>query len=262
MGIVGETGHTSSMATAAMSGRKRAKQQHALVDVFTTYTTPIVPHLLDYSAVFDDYVMDRLELAKATLGLVHTYRTLQELLDELEQRYHVKVQQDVLCAQEELEALLSPTLYQLVPDATVLPPYTSSVISAEDLMMEAMLSRDDDDDENETNVDGFDDNDSGGRGKGTEGTSIGRNGIDEVNKAISRRARTLEGGSKHVNTAEAEDVLSDAILSREVASNCNNRNVTNGTSTVIAQQDILSADHDLAEESAALLEAMMNDRID
>lgn len=35
-----------------------------LMDVFTANSSPVIPHLLDYSAVFEDSVMDRLDAVK------------------------------------------------------------------------------------------------------------------------------------------------------------------------------------------------------
>ncbi|PWV10749.1 hypothetical protein C3747_66g82 [Trypanosoma cruzi] len=108
-------------------------------DVFAAPPTPVVPYLLDLSAVFEDDVIDRLRALQETLGISKDFRTLNDLLDELESAHQVNVHQDVVASQEELESLLSPTLMQLVPDATVLPAYRAEVVSPDTLLMDLLV---------------------------------------------------------------------------------------------------------------------------
>nr|CCC49754.1 conserved hypothetical protein, fragment [Trypanosoma vivax Y486] len=114
-------------------------------DVFSTPPTPVVPYFLDLGAVFEDSVMDRLRTLQEMLGITKEFRTLNDLLDELEGTHNVRVHQDVIASQAELESLLSSTLMQLVPDATVLPPYAAEAVAPESLLFNVL--REDDDDE-------------------------------------------------------------------------------------------------------------------
>lgn len=115
-------------------------------DVFAPPPASVVPYFLDLSAVFEDNVIDRLRALQETLDIGKEFRTLNDLLDELESAHNVHVHQDVVASQEELESLLSTTLMQLVPDATVLPAYTAEVISPDTLLMDLLV----DDEEEES----------------------------------------------------------------------------------------------------------------
>ncbi|CBH13456.1 hypothetical protein, conserved [Trypanosoma brucei gambiense DAL972] len=107
-------------------------------EMFTATPVPIVPYFLDLSAVFEDSVIDRLRVLQEILGIDKEFRTLNDILDELESVYHVHVHQDVVASQAELESLLSSTLMQLVPDATVLPPYRAEVLPPNALMVDIL----------------------------------------------------------------------------------------------------------------------------
>ncbi|KEG07732.1 hypothetical protein DQ04_08951000 [Trypanosoma grayi] len=186
------SGSTSSSSSgnsgAAVAGG--AASPVAAEDVFAAPPSPVVPYFLDMSAVFEDDVIDRLRALQETLGISKEYRTLNDLLDELESTHRVYVHQDVVASQGELESLLSTTLMQLVPDATVLRAYTPEVVSPDTLLMDLL----EDDEEEE----GF-------RG------------------------------------AEVEEMRRDVALTREVATT----------------ESFADAEH--VQESAELLEALLND---
>ncbi|RNF10918.1 uncharacterized protein Tco025E_06717 [Trypanosoma conorhini] len=163
----------------------------AVDDVFAAPPSPVVPYLLDLSAVFEDDVIDRLRALQETLGIGKEFRTLNDLLDELESAHQVTVHQDVVASQEELESLLSTTLTQLVPDATVLPAYTAEVVSPDTLLMDLL--------------------------------------VDEEEESF--------------RGAEVEEVRSDAVLAKEAAT----------------PESYADAEH--VQESAELLEALLNDSL-
>ncbi|ORC86896.1 uncharacterized protein TM35_000251920 [Trypanosoma theileri] len=123
MNAVSGVGSSSSMATD---------------DVFASPPTSVVPYFLDLSAVFEDDVIDRLRALQDVLGISKEFRTLNDLLDELESAHHVYVHQDVVASSQELESLLSTTLTQLVPDATVLPAYAAELVSPDALLLDLL----------------------------------------------------------------------------------------------------------------------------
>ncbi|KAH9598345.1 hypothetical protein LSM04_003397 [Trypanosoma melophagium] len=107
-------------------------------DIFASPPIPVVPYFLDLSAVFEDDVIDRLRALQDVLGISKEFRTLNDLLDELESAHHVYVHQDVVASPQELESLLSTTLTQLVPDATVLPAYAAELVSPDALLLDLL----------------------------------------------------------------------------------------------------------------------------
>ncbi|KAG5506307.1 hypothetical protein JIQ42_07925 [Leishmania sp. Namibia] len=197
------------------------------VDVFNTATAPTVPYYLDYDAVFEDDVMDRLRELQRALGITKDFRTLSELINEIERTHRVRVLHDVVATPEEVESLFSPTLLQLVPDSTVLPAYTSAVVSAADLMVQAM-------------------NCGAGARRTSDVAADEDDDADYVNM----------GEEDVVPGAELDDLASDARLLRDASAG---KSAAGG----IGPSDSLHvADGDLVHESAALLEAMMNDELD
>ncbi|KPA76012.1 putative mitochondrial hypothetical protein [Leptomonas pyrrhocoris] len=245
---------------AAVSPSSAASTAGGLsVDVFNNSTALTVPFYLDYGAVFEDHVLDRLRALQQTLGITKDFRTLSELIDELERTHRVRVTQDVVSTPEEVESLFSPTLLQLVPDATVLPAYTSAVVSAEELMMQAMKGR--------SSSSGKASGSSIGSGNGGVGTSAtgGAAAAALVNGASRHSAEESmslniddddddDDDADYVNLgeeevipgAELDDVASDVRLSRDGSS----------------KNDLRVADHEHLHESAELLEAIMNDNLD
>lgn len=182
------------------------------------------PYFIDIHAVFPDSIRDRLRLNQEPLGITTEFRTLSDLLDQLASRFHVRAQHEVMSSHAELESLFSPTLLQLVPDATVLPPYTSAVVTAEDLMLEAMRSQ----------------------GTGAVHTTATMGGDEDDEDEADGLADGVTRG------AEVEDVNSERLVLSDVASSA-----AGGMS-----HDLLLADHEHIHESAELLEAMLNDQLD
>ncbi|KAG5510313.1 hypothetical protein JKF63_07641 [Porcisia hertigi] len=196
------------------------------VDAFDPATAPSVPYYLDYGAVFEDHVMDRLRELQQSLAVTRDFRTLNELIDAIERTHRVRVLQDVAATPEELESLLSPTLLQLVPDSTVLPAYTSAVVSAADLMVQAM-SR-------------------GAGGRRVSNIAVGEEEDDDDADYVNMGEEEVTPG------AELDDLANDARLSRDPA----------GGGGIGSSEVLHVADGDYVHESAALLEAMMNDGLD
>jgi hypothetical protein len=209
------------------------------VDVFNSVAgaAATVPYFLDYDAIFDDHVMDRLRELQQSLGITRDFRTLNELIDEIACAHRVRVTQDVVSTPEEVESLFSPTLLQLVPDATVLPPYTSAVVSAAELMMQAMK-----------------------QGGGAAAAKVGTTGAgaaaatDSLNLSLDDDddddADYINLGEEEVTPgAELDDVASDVRLSRE-------------GSRGDGKNKLFAADDEHLHESAELLEAIMNDNLD
>ncbi|KAG5484217.1 hypothetical protein CUR178_07373 [Leishmania enriettii] len=216
----GHTGAYARRRSAAVAGG-------VSVDVFNTATAPTVPYYLDYDAVFEDDVMDRLRELQRALGITKDFRTLSELINEIEHSHRVRVLNDVVATPEEVESLFSPTLLQLVPDSTVLPAYTSAVVSAADLMVQAM-----------------------NRGAGA------RRALDVAVDEDDDADYVNMGEEDVVPGAELDDLASDARLLRDASAG---KSAAGG----IGPSDSLHvADGDLVHESAALLEAMMNDELD
>ena len=256
-GGAGGGGGGASAAAAASSSSLASRTAHAMsagglsVDVFNmNATAPNVPYYLDYSAIFEDHVMDRLRALQQALGITKDFRTLNELIDEIERTHRVRVMQDVVSTPEEVESLFSPTLLQLVPDATVLPAYTSAVVSATELMMLAMKGG------SGNGSGGGSSSSSGGGGGGAAAALAGasaarRAGDDGINLSIDDDddddADYVNLGEEEVAPgAELDDVASDVRLARSAS----------------GRGDPLMADHEYLHESAELLEAMMNDNLD
>ncbi|CBZ24397.1 conserved hypothetical protein [Leishmania mexicana MHOM/GT/2001/U1103] len=199
------------------------------VDVFNPVAAPTVPYYLDYDAVFEDHVIDRLRELQQSLGITKDFRTLTELIDEIEHTHRVRVLQSVVSTPEEVESLFSPTLLQLVPDSTVLPAYTSAVASATDLMVQAMS-----------------------RGAAGRRASDAAADVDDDDDADYVNI----GEEDVVPGAELDDLASEARLLRDAAAG---KSTAGGISP---SPDLNAADGDYVHESAALLEAMMNDEVD
>ncbi|KAG5510727.1 hypothetical protein GH5_06951 [Leishmania sp. Ghana 2012 LV757] len=222
-------GNGSSGSHTGVYARRRgaAVAGGVSVDVFNTATAPTVPYYLDYDAVFEDDVMDRLRELQRALSITKDFRTLSELINEIERTHRVRVLHDVVATPEEVESLFSPTLLQLVPDSTVLPAYTSAVVSAADLMVQAM-------------------NRGAGARRASDVAADEDDDADYVNM----------GEDDVVPGAELDDLASDARLLRDASAG---KSAAGG----IGPSDSLHvADGDLVHESAALLEAMMNDELD
>ncbi|CBZ32204.1 hypothetical protein, conserved [Leishmania donovani] len=199
------------------------------VDVFNPVAAPTVPYCLDYDAVFEDHVIDRLRELQQSLGITKDFRTLSELIDEIEHTHRVRVLQNVVSTPEEVESLFSPTLLQLVPDSTVLPAYTSAVVSATDLMVQAM-SR-------------------GAGGRKASGVAADVDDDDDADYVNIGEEDIVPG-------AELDDLASEARLLRDAVAG---KSTAGGISP---SEDLNAADGDYVHESAALLEAMMNDELD
>ncbi|KAG5484999.1 hypothetical protein LSCM1_07079 [Leishmania martiniquensis] len=227
------SGNGSSGGHASVYARRRgdAMAGGVSVDVFNPVTVSTVPYYLDHDAVFEDHVMDRLRELQRALGITKDFRTLSELMSEIELAHRVRVLHDVLSTPEEVESLFSPTLLQLVPDSTVLPAYTSAVVSAADLMAQAMR-----------------------RGRG------GRRASDAAADEDDDDADYVNMGEEDVVPgAELDDLASDARLVRDTTAMAH-ANAGKSAAGGMDPSDSLSvADGDLVHESAALLEAMMND---
>ncbi|KPI87599.1 hypothetical protein ABL78_3308 [Leptomonas seymouri] len=232
------------------------------VDVFNSLAAPTVPYYLDYEAVFEDHVMDRLRELQQALGITKDFRTLKDLLNEIEQTHRVRVMQDIVSTPEEVESLFSPTLLQLVPDATVLPPYTSAVVSAAELMMQAMKGSNSSAVGNRSTL--ASSSSSGGAGASAALAGGGVGGAAALASGVSRRgaddSATFSidddddddadyvnlGEEEVVPGAELDDVASDVRLSRDAST----------------RNELFVADHEHLHESAELLEAILNDNLD
>ncbi|CAM37292.1 conserved hypothetical protein [Leishmania braziliensis MHOM/BR/75/M2904] len=198
------------------------------VDVFNPAAAPTVPYYLDYDAVFEDHVIDRLRELQQPLGITKDFRTLSELIENIERTHRVQVLQDVVATPEEVESLFSPTLLQLVPDSTMLPAYTSAVVSATDLMVQAMSRG------------------AGGRRSSDAAMDDDDDDADYVNI----------GEEDVVPGAELDDLASDTRLLRDAATG---KSAAGGIGT--SEHLHIADDDDYMHESAALLEAMMNDEV-
>lgn len=154
-----------------------------------------------------------------------SFRTVQDLLDALEQEFRLPVRQRVLSTFEELEALFSPTLLQLIPDSMLLPPFTPAVVSSEDLLREVLQQQQ----EEENTMEG----------------DIAGEGSDLFMSSSSSSGRQDNGGVG----AEWEDLEEDQFLAQE--------QVAMGHASSSPENPFL-ADQELLE-STDLLEAMMND---
>ncbi|GET86545.1 hypothetical protein, conserved [Leishmania tarentolae] len=223
-------GNGSSGGHASVYARRRGSDVAGgvSVDVFNPATSPTVPYYLDYDAVFEDHVIDRLRELQQSLGITKDFRTLSELIDEIEHTHRVRVLQNVVSTPEEIESLFSPTLLQLVPDSTVLPAYTSAVVSASDLMVQAMSRG------------------AGARRAPGVAADVDDDDADYVNI----------GEEDVVPGAELDDLANEARLLRDAAAG---KSTAGGLSP---SEDLNTADCDYVHESAALLEAMMNDEVD
>lgn len=230
--LPGSSSSSSSSSSRSSNGRRAAMGGYHIDSFFAARSTAAasVPCYLDYDAVLDDAVRDRLRwLQQGPLGMTKEYRTLRDLVDDLERLHRVQVMHSVVATPEEMESLFSPTLMQLVPESTVLPPYTSAVVSAEELMAQAMTAR-------------------GGAAAGDEDVTGGAEDDDDD------QTDYINIGEDVVSGAEVEDAASDAIFSKSAAQTA--AGVNGGAA------DFLVADGEHLHESAALLEAMLNDQLD
>lgn len=235
-GSVGSNAGGASSAASAAGGMS--------VDVFAGSSAATVPYYLDYDAIFDDDVMDRLRELQQPLGITRDFRTLSELIDEVERSHRVRVMQDIVSTPEEVESLFSPTLLQLVPDSTVLPAYTSAMVSAADLMMQAMKGG----------------SASAGGGSGGGGSGGGMNGSGSNTSASAALASGRDAARIDVDDDDDDDADYVNLGEDEVAPGAELDDAASDAAA--GKSDLLVADLEHLHESAELLEAMMNDNLD